>query len=93
MTPEPQSFRRKAEVEMRRLTGAGVLVDAQGNHFGINPVGVRIWDLLDDAGSVDSLVETLLGEFDISDTRCREDTEAFLNELMARGLIEHADRR
>ena len=93
MTTDPQTFRRKAAVEMRRLTGAGVLVDAQGNHFGVNQVGVRIWDLLDDAGSVDALVETLRREFDISDARCREEAEAFVGELLAQGLVERAERR
>jgi hypothetical protein len=86
-------FRRKAAVEMRRLTGAGILVDAQGNHFGVNQVGVRIWDLLDEAGSVDSLVATLLREFDISAERCRAEAEAFVGELLARGLAEPAERR
>jgi len=93
MTTDPPTFRRKAAVEMRRLTGAGVLVDAQGNHFGVNHVGVRIWDLLDDASSVDALVETLLREFDISATRCREEADAFVRELLARGLVEPAGRR
>lgn len=93
MTSDPQkTFRRTATVEMRRLTGAGILVDAQGNHFGVNQVGVRIWDLLDDAGSVDALVETLLREFDISPTRCREEADAFVGELLARGLVERIER-
>ena len=93
MTTDAQTFRRTAAVEMRRLTGAGVLVDAQGNHFGVNQVGVRIWDLLDDAGSVDALVQTLLREFDVSATRCREEADAFVRELLARGLVERAERR
>ncbi len=93
MTIEPRTFRRQAAVEMRRLTGAGILVDAQGNHFGVNQVGVRIWDLLDETGSVDALVETLLREFETSPARCREEAEAFLGELLARGLIERAERQ
>ena len=78
---------------MRRLTGAGILVDAQGNHFGVNQVGVRIWDLLDDARPIDAVVETLLREFDVSVARCREEAEAFLGDLLARGLVERAERR
>jgi len=76
---------------MRRLTGAGILVEAQGNHFGINQVGVRIWELLEDAGSVDALVDALLREFDISAMRCRAEVDAFLAELLARGLVERAE--
>jgi hypothetical protein len=59
MAPPQQSFRRNAEREIHRLTGAGILVDADGNHFGINQVGVRIWDLLADARSLDEIVEAL----------------------------------
>jgi predicted DNA-binding transcriptional regulator len=91
MTSDPRTFRRQAAVEMRRLTGAGILVDAQGNHFGINQVGVRIWELLEDAGSVDALVDALLREFDISATRCRAEVDAFVAELLARGLVERAE--
>jgi hypothetical protein len=88
MAPPRQSFRRNAERELQRLTGAGVLVDADGNHFGINLVGVRIWDLLAEARSLDELVETLRREFDIAETRCRDEAKRFLGELLARGLVE-----
>jgi hypothetical protein len=92
MTGEPQAFRRKSEVEVRRLIGAAILVDAQGNHFGVNEVGVRIWELLAEAQSLDALVATLLREFEISDSRCREEAQAFLDELLARELVERAAR-
>jgi hypothetical protein len=73
---------------MLPLTGAGILADADGNHFGINQVGVRIWDLLADARSLDELVETLRREFEITETRCRNEAERFLGELLEHGLIE-----
>jgi Coenzyme PQQ synthesis protein D (PqqD) len=88
MAPPRQSFRRKAERELYPLTGAGILVDADGNHFGINQVGVRIWDLLADARSLDELVGALRREFDITETRCRHEAERFLGELLERSLVE-----
>ncbi len=88
MTPRRQSFRRKAERELQRLTGAGILVDADGNHFGINQVGVRIWELLADGRSLDELVESLRREFDITETRCRDEAERFLGQLLERSLVE-----
>jgi len=88
MTKTQQQFRRKATIEMRRLTGAGVLVDAEGNHFGINRVGVRIWDLLEESRSLEGLVEILLGEFEITEPRCRAEAKRFVGELVERGLVE-----
>jgi len=85
---EPRTYRRRAAVEMRQLTGAGILIDTQGSHFGINQVGVRIWELLGDAASIDAVVEALLREFEVSDRRCRAHAEAFLAELLERGLVE-----
>lgn len=86
----PEVFRRRLGVEVRRLTGAGILVDREGNHFGVNQVGLRMWDLLGEAISLDALVEALGDEFDVSSARCRQEAEAFLNELRARGLVEDA---
>lgn len=86
-------FRRNAVVEMRRLSGAGILVDAEGNHFGVNQVGVRIWDLLEESGSLEALVDSLLREFDISVERCRAEAEAFVGDLLARGLAVRTERR
>jgi hypothetical protein len=90
---EPEVFRRRVGVEVRRLTGAGILVDTEGNHFGVNQVGLRMWDLLGEPISLDTLVETLRDEFDISTARCRQEAEAFLDELRARGLVEHSGPR
>ena len=72
-TTQAEMFRRKATAEMRRLTGAGILVAATGEQFGVNQVGVRIWDLLEESRSLAALVEILLGDFDIPAARCREE--------------------
>ena len=78
---------------MRRLTGAGILVGANGRQFGVNQVGVSIWDLLDEPRSLDELVDALLREFDIPEARCREEAESFVGELLKQGLIERVEHR
>lgn len=88
MASSRKRFRRKTDREMHPLTGAGILVDGDGNHFGINQVGVRIWDLLADPRSLDELVEVLRREFHISATRCHDEAERFLGELLERSLVE-----
>ena len=54
---------------------------------GLNPVGSRIWELIDGQRSVDDLVEVIVREFDVVVQTAREDVGAFLRELLARGLV------
>ena len=56
----------------------------------LNGVGTRIWQLCDadDGITSDELVTQLEAEFDADVSLIRADTEAFLSEALAMGLIE-----
>lgn len=59
----------------------------QGTCYGLNAVGTRIWALLAEPRSIDSLCQQLLGEFDVDEDRCRREVIALLDELRADGLV------
>lgn len=59
----------------------------QGTCYGLNAVGTRIWALLAEPRSVDSLCEQLMGEFDVEEDRCRREVIELLGELRADGLV------
>lgn len=61
------------------------------SYFGLDPVGSRIWELLEQPATMDELVSQLVQEYDVSEAECRQDAQDFVTEMVARGLILELD--
>ncbi len=59
-----------------------------GIAYGLNPVGRRIWELIQQPVKVHHVRDILLEEYDVDPERCTEDLIALLNDLVSRGLAE-----
>ena len=59
----------------------------QGACYGLNGVGTRIWALLAEPRSVDSLCEQLLREFEVEESVCRQQVTALLDELRSEEMV------
>ncbi|MBX6771146.1 MAG: PqqD family protein [Chloroflexi bacterium] len=69
-----------------------VLLDAErGIYYGLDPVGTRIWQLLDAGHDAEEIIEHLTAEYDADPGLLRADVAAFLAQLTAQGLIRHLD--
>ena len=65
-----------------------VMMDSEkGMYYNLDPIGSRIWTLLDTPQTLESLCKNLMEEYDIDQTTCQQETEAFLQSLAERGLI------
>lgn len=62
----------------------------KGKYFSLNPVATRIWELLESPVSLDELCFMLQKEYDVSEVRCREETEECITELLRFGLISES---
>jgi Coenzyme PQQ synthesis protein D (PqqD) len=60
----------------------------QGMYYNLDPIGSRIWELLDAPQTLESLCAQLLEEYDIDQATCQQETEEFLLSLTERGLIQ-----
>ena len=58
----------------------------QGNCYGLNAVGTRIWALLAEPRSIDDLCALLLDEYEVDAAQCRDEVVGLLEELRAEGL-------
>lgn len=58
-----------------------------GACYGLDGIGTRIWELLAEPCSLDSLCEQLTREFEVEQSYCREDVLEFLEELRAEGMV------
>jgi hypothetical protein len=82
------SARPGADVIFRDLEGEAVLLDlASGRYFGLNPVGTRIWVLLDAGSTVDAVVAAIAAEFEADPDEVARDVDELLTELIAKGLV------
>lgn len=67
---------------------AAILNLKTGVYYGLDPVGARIWNLIQEPKGFDEIRGILLKEFDVQPDRCERDLLALLEKLAAEGLIE-----
>ena len=77
------------EVLIQEVGGESVLLDlASERYFGLNPVGTRIWALLDEHDTLQAIADTLCAEFDAEPERIRGDLVILISELAEAGLVK-----
>jgi hypothetical protein len=59
-----------------------------GVYYTLDPVGARIWSLLQEPRSVSEIHDAILGEYDVEPARCQSDLIALLARFADEGLIE-----
>ncbi len=81
-------LRRNEAFQHHALERTSVLAHAgEQSYFAVNQVGARIWSLLEKPRTVGEVVQSLMHEFAVDETTCRQHTEAFLRQLLAQKLI------
>ena len=63
----------------------------KGMYYGLDEVGARIWNLIQEPKAVDEIRDLLLDEYDVEPERCERDLLALLEELVAENLVEVRD--
>jgi hypothetical protein len=53
----------------------------------LNPVGVKIFSLLDGEHSIEEIVAAVTAEFDVPVETARGDVQSFIGELAAQGML------
>ena len=59
-----------------------------GMYYGLNPVGARVWHLIQEPRTVAEICDALLDEFDAERQRVHQDVVALLNDLHEEQLIK-----
>jgi Coenzyme PQQ synthesis protein D (PqqD) len=57
-------------------------------YYGLDPVGARVWDLVQQARSVGEIRDALLDEYEVQPEQCERDLLELLKQLREQGLIE-----
>ena len=70
---------------------AAILHLGSGIYYSLNPVGTRVWALLQEPVRVEQLRDRLLAEFDVQPDRLEGDLSQLLDGLATAGLIQIRD--
>jgi Coenzyme PQQ synthesis protein D (PqqD) len=76
------------DVVTREVGGETMLLDlASGKYFGLNRVGGRFWQLLEDGQSAVQARDALLDEFEVAPEQLDRDLAELIGQLAAAGLV------
>ena len=76
------------KLAVANLGDEAVLLDADsGNYYGLNEVAARILDLARTKQTVESIVDVLMGEYEVEREVLYADVVHFVGELEANGLV------
>jgi hypothetical protein len=59
-----------------------------GAYYGLDHVGVFVWNFIQEPQKVSDICDAILGEYEIERERCESDLLALLEELAANQLID-----
>lgn len=89
MTENSTMFQRSTRQVSCKVNDEVAILDLdRALYFGLQGVGVHIWDALEQPRSVADLCASILAEFDVSEADCRADLLQVLARLQEERLIE-----
>ncbi len=77
----------------RKLADEAIILNMKTNAYcGLNEVGARIWELLEEPKSVKEIQDSLLEEYEVGMDQCRNELITLLQGFLDNELIDVKDR-
>ena len=67
---------------------AAILNLKDGVYYGLNPVGARIWNLIQKPIKVQEILDIILDEYDVERDVCQSDLIELLKQLLEKELVK-----
>ena len=96
MTDQPTSLpnrpRRHAETSFRTVGDEGglVVIPGRAEVKVLNPVAIRVYEMLDGSRTLDEIATAVATEFDVAPDRALEDVRAFVRSLAEHGMLDES---
>lgn len=82
--------KRKAGIVSSKLEDEVVMLDIeQGKYFGLDPIGARIWELIETPNTIQAIISSLTAEYNVGKEQCENDVFEFLNQMHSLSIIEY----
>ena len=83
-----QKIEISSEVLTQEVGGETVILDLKSeSYFGLDEVGTRIWQLLQEQEGVKTITATMLNEYDVEKEQLEKDIQNLLTQLDDAGII------
>ena len=80
--------KRREDIDVTEFNNEKVMMDIEnGKYYALNEVGALIWDLIEEKIIVSNIINKLLEEYDIDNTRCTKEVLDYLINLDKEKLI------
>lgn len=84
----PQRVILSPEALFQDISGEGVILDLKSaSYFGLDEVGVRVWQLLQVNPDLNAACQTLLNEYEVDARQLEQDLHKLLAQLVEAGLV------
>jgi hypothetical protein len=67
---------------------AVILGAEAGEYFGLNEVGAKVWELVQQPVRVSAICAAICAEYEVEPAQCEQDVVALLRDLKERGLLD-----
>lgn len=85
----PQQVILSPEAMFQEIGGEGVILDlSSSSYFGLDEVGVRLWQLLQADASLQAAHDALLAEYEVEPAQLEQDLEKLIAQLVEAGLAK-----
>lgn len=82
------ALRVSEDIVFRELDGEAVILNlATGIYFGLDPIGTRMWQLIERHARLEAVLAELREEYDAPPATLERDLVRLASELMAKGLV------
>lgn len=79
---------RSEAIDFTEIDDTVVMMDVnEGRYYELNPVGARVWALIEFGPQVEEVCEALAAEYDVAPDTCREVVRAFLVKLSRLAVV------
>lgn len=91
---EPHTLVVRTEGQVAADLGEGqtaLMSVERGSYYSLNEVGGRVWELLSEPRAVTTLCQVVAEEYDVDPEQAERDVSAYVQELLAEGLLRLDD--
>jgi len=88
LTDEAIIVATKQQVSCDLGEEAAILNMKNSVYYGLDPVGARIWQLLQQPRSIAEIRDVIASEYDVSADRAESDLRELIGKLLSEGLVE-----
>jgi len=83
-----QKIEISSEVLTQEVGGETVILDLKSeSYFGLDEVGTRIWQLLQEQEDIQTITTTMLNEYDVEEEQLEKDIQNLLTQLNKAGIV------